>query len=84
MSLAAAVDGLYHDVVTEPERWNEPAFAEWLEAVSLDSGAIELRLVKGAQGDRKETGTEDDEKFEHGIRETACGTRDRSFRQGLS
>ena len=34
-------DALYHDVVTEPERWNEPAFAEWLEAVSLDSGAIE-------------------------------------------
>lgn len=36
--LAAAVDDLYRDVVMEPERWNEMAFAEWLEVVTLDAG----------------------------------------------
>jgi hypothetical protein len=40
-SLAAAVDDLYRDVVLDPERWSELAFAEWLEAISLDADAID-------------------------------------------
>lgn len=44
--LAEAVDDLYRDVVMEPERWNEAAFGEWLEAVALESEAIDRGRAK--------------------------------------
>lgn len=44
--LAAAVDDLYRAVVMEPEAWNEAAFAEWLEAVTLDVEAIDREQAK--------------------------------------
>lgn len=40
-SLAAAVDDLYRDVVMDPDRWNGAAFAEWLESVAVDAGAVD-------------------------------------------
>jgi hypothetical protein len=44
--LAAAVDDLYRDVVMEPERWNEAALGEWLEAVALDAEAVDRDQAK--------------------------------------
>ena len=45
-SLAVVVDDLYRDVVMEPERWNETAFAEWLEALALDEASIDRDRAK--------------------------------------
>jgi len=44
--LAGAVDSLYRDVVMEPDRWSEAAFAEWLEALSLDQASIDRDQAK--------------------------------------
>jgi hypothetical protein len=44
--LAAAVDDLYRDVVMEPERWNEDALGEWLEAVALDAEPVDRDQAK--------------------------------------
>ena len=44
--LAGAVDSLYRDVVMEPERWSEAAFAEWLEVLSLDQASIDRDQAK--------------------------------------
>ncbi len=44
--LAASVDDLYRDVVMEPERWNEPALGEWLEAVAAEAEDIDREQVK--------------------------------------
>lgn len=44
--LAAAVDDLYRDVVMEPERWNEAALGEWLEAVALDAETVDRDQAK--------------------------------------
>ena len=49
--LAEAVDGLYREVVMEPERWNESAFADWLETIGLNALAIdrdEAKLLRRA------------------------------------
>ncbi len=44
--LAGAVDDLYRDVVMEPGRWSDAAFAEWLEALSLDQESIDRDQAK--------------------------------------
>jgi hypothetical protein len=44
--LAEAVDGLYREVVMEPERWNESAFADWLETIGLNALAIDRDEAK--------------------------------------
>ena len=44
--LAIAVDDLYRDVVLHPERWNEAAFADWLESVALEHETIERTQAK--------------------------------------
>jgi len=41
MSLAAAVDDLYRDVVMDPERWNDDSYAEWLESMAADADGID-------------------------------------------
>ena len=49
--LAEAVDGLYREVVMEPERWNESAFADWLETIGLNAFSIdrdEAKLLRRA------------------------------------
>lgn len=40
-SLASRVDGLYRDVVTDPGRWTDDAYAEWLETISIDGLVID-------------------------------------------
>jgi hypothetical protein len=40
-SLAAAVDALYRDVVFEPHRWGDEAFADWMEGLAVDGGTID-------------------------------------------
>lgn len=39
LGMLAAVDRLYEDVVTSPERWNDEAFADWVGEVA--SGEVE-------------------------------------------
>jgi hypothetical protein len=41
MSLAAAVDDLYRDVVMDPERWSDDSYAEWLESMAADADGID-------------------------------------------
>ena len=41
LSLAFAIDGLYREVVMDPERWGDEAYAEWLENVAIDAQAID-------------------------------------------
>ena len=41
LSLALAIDDLYRDVVMEPDRWGDAAYAEWLENVALDAESID-------------------------------------------
>ncbi len=44
--LAGAVDDLYRDVVMDPDRWSESAFAEWLEAVAAAGEAVDRDRAK--------------------------------------
>ncbi len=46
MSLASAVDDLYRDVVMEPERWDETAFSEWLDAAAIEVGPVDRERAK--------------------------------------
>ncbi|MEA2009666.1 MAG: hypothetical protein U9N78_03075 [Actinomycetota bacterium] len=41
LSLAAAVDDLYSDVVMEPDRWNDEAFGEWMANVTVEPAAVD-------------------------------------------
>jgi hypothetical protein len=41
LSLAYAIDDLYRDVVMEPERWGDGAYAEWLENAVLDAESVD-------------------------------------------
>ncbi|MEN8114083.1 MAG: hypothetical protein ABFS21_06810 [Actinomycetota bacterium] len=51
VALAQAVDGLYRDVVLEPERWGDEAYMEWMESLGHDGSAIDrdaARLLRRA------------------------------------
>ena len=37
LSFAFAIDDLYRDVVMDPDRWGDDAYAEWLENVAIDA-----------------------------------------------
>jgi len=41
LSFAFAVDDLYQDVVMNPERWGDDAYAEWLEGVAVDAASVD-------------------------------------------
>ena len=41
LSLAFAIDDLYRDVVMDPDRWGDEAYAEWLENVAIDAQSID-------------------------------------------
>mgnify|MGYP001822479056 CR=1 FL=1 len=41
LSLAAAIDDLYRDVVLYPDRWGDDSYAEWLENVAVDADGID-------------------------------------------
>lgn len=41
LSLAAAVDDLYRDVVMDPERWGDEAYGEWMANLTVDSSSID-------------------------------------------
>jgi len=41
LSLAFAIDDLYRDVVMDPARWGDEAYAEWLENVAIDAQSID-------------------------------------------
>ena len=41
LSLADAIDGLYRDVVLDPDRWGDDAYAEWLENIAVDADGID-------------------------------------------
>jgi len=41
LSLADAIDGLYRDVVLDPDRWGDDAYAEWLEGIAVDADGID-------------------------------------------
>ena len=45
MSLLDDVDGLYASCVMDPGRWNDQAFADWVDAVSLTEG-IDREVTK--------------------------------------
>ncbi|MEN8234569.1 MAG: hypothetical protein ABFR89_06555 [Actinomycetota bacterium] len=46
ISLAEAVDGLYRDVVMEPERWGDEAYADWMESLGSDAEAIDREAAR--------------------------------------
>ena len=41
LSLAVAIDDLYRDVVLDPDRWGDDAYAEWLENMAIDADGID-------------------------------------------
>ena len=41
LSLALAIDDLYRDVVLDPDRWGDDAYAEWLESMAMDADGID-------------------------------------------
>ena len=41
LSLALAIDDLYRDVVLDPDRWGDDAYAEWLESMAIDAHGID-------------------------------------------
>ena len=41
LSLAAAVDDLYRDVVMNPDRWGDEAYGEWMANLTVDSSSID-------------------------------------------
>ena len=40
-SLAEAVDDLYRDVVMNPDRWGDEAYAEWMGNLATDPGSVD-------------------------------------------
>lgn len=40
-SLAAAIDDLYRNVVLDPDRWGDDAYAEWLESIAIDADGVD-------------------------------------------
>lgn len=46
LSLAEAVDGLYRDVVMEPDRWSDEAYMEWMESLGHEAGAIDREAAR--------------------------------------
>ena len=66
VALARAIDALYADVVMEPGRWTEDAYAEWMEGIDRDVGGIDRaaarslrRAVRIAQKLQRFWGSED-------------------------
>lgn len=41
LSLAAAVDDLYCDVVMGPDQWGDEAYSEWMASLTVDSASID-------------------------------------------
>ena len=41
LSLAVAIDDLYRDVVLDPDRWGDDAYADWLENMAIDADGID-------------------------------------------
>ncbi|MGB9359166.1 MAG: hypothetical protein WCC01_11475 [Acidimicrobiia bacterium] len=41
LTLAFAIDDLYRDVVMDPDRWGDEAYAEWLENAAIDVQSID-------------------------------------------
>jgi hypothetical protein len=41
LSLAGAIDDLYRDIVLDPDRWGDDAYAEWLESMAIDTDGID-------------------------------------------
>ena len=46
VGLAEAVDGLYRDVVMEPEEWGEQEFADWLDTIGRDRESVDRDEAK--------------------------------------
>jgi hypothetical protein len=46
LSLAAAVDDLYRDVVMDPHRWGHEAYGEWMANLSVDSARIDRSAAR--------------------------------------
>jgi hypothetical protein len=49
LSLSAAVDDLYRDVVRDPERWGDDAYAGWMENLTLDGAAIDRNAARSVR-----------------------------------
>ena len=70
LSLAAAVDDLYRDVVMEPDRWGDEAFGEWMANLTVDSSSIDRltarslrRAVRVATKLQRFWGSQDAERY---------------------
>ena len=48
-SFAAAVDELYRDVVFEPERWRDDAFADWVAGLAVDGEPIDRDVARSVR-----------------------------------
>ena len=46
LSFAFAIDDLYEDVVMNPERWGDDAYAEWLEGVAVDAASFDRATAR--------------------------------------
>ncbi|MCJ7780239.1 MAG: hypothetical protein MUQ27_05390 [Acidimicrobiia bacterium] len=46
VSLAAAVDDLYRDVVMDPDRWSEEAYGEWMANLTVDPASIDRQAAR--------------------------------------
>jgi hypothetical protein len=46
LSLAAAVDDLYRDVVLDPHRWGDEAYAGWMADLALDGGVMDRNAAR--------------------------------------
>ncbi len=46
VSLAAGVDDLYRDVVTDPDRWGDEAYGERMENLTIDPASIDRRAAR--------------------------------------
>ncbi|MDJ0925300.1 MAG: hypothetical protein QNJ77_12130 [Acidimicrobiia bacterium] len=46
LSVLHAIDGLYESVVTEPQGWNDQAFADWAEEALLDAAELPREALR--------------------------------------
>jgi hypothetical protein len=46
LSLAAAVDDLYREVVMDPHRWGDEAYGEWMASLSVDPASIDRHSAR--------------------------------------
>lgn len=46
ISLAAAVDDLYRNVVMDPQSWGDEAYGEWMANLAVDSASIDRRVAR--------------------------------------